>query len=63
MTNPIFIVPANGLKVRDPETLADIPDEGRIVDGNNPHWIRRIKEGTVIIGVDPTSHVRKKGRQ
>lgn len=43
----IFIKPANGLKIRDPETKIHLPEEGAQVE-KSPFWSRRIKSGDVL---------------
>lgn len=42
----VHIVPAEGIKVRDPETGAHIPESGATVS-LTPYWRRRITEGAV----------------
>lgn len=44
----IFIKPAPGLKVRDPETKEHLPENGANVV-KSPFWIRRIKDGDVVL--------------
>ncbi len=43
----MFIKPAPGLKVRDPDLKDLLPDEGREVP-DSYYWIRRRRDGDVI---------------
>jgi Protein of unknown function (DUF2635) len=44
------VVPAEGLIVRDPESHAALPPEGREVPDNDLYWLRRIRDGDVTMG-------------
>lgn len=46
------VKPAPGLKVRDPETKDYLPDEGREVGDFNLYYIRRLKDGDVVLVTD-----------
>lgn len=41
------IKPANGYKIRDPELMDYLPDNGREV-AESPYWIRLLREGDVV---------------
>lgn len=51
----MYVRPAPGIKIRDPDLLDFIPDEGREVP-NTDFWNRRLRDGDVISGalVAPT---------
>lgn len=42
------IKPALGLKIRDPQTLALLPEDGKEVEQSS-FWIRRIQAGDVLL--------------
>jgi hypothetical protein len=42
------VKPAKGRAVRDPATLALLPEEGRNVPDNDPFWRRRLRDGDVV---------------
>lgn len=44
----MFVIPKPGVRVRDPETRAHLPAEGREVP-DTPYWLRRVKDGDVTI--------------
>lgn len=53
-----WLIPREGLVVRDPRTKAPLPPEGMLKDWIGPegrYWRRRIKVGDVIIGEPPRS--------
>ncbi|MEQ0775898.1 DUF2635 domain-containing protein [Paraburkholderia tropica] len=43
------VKPAPGLKVRDPETKDYLPAEGREVGDFNRYFIRRLRDGDVVL--------------
>lgn len=43
----VFVRPAPGLQIRDPETGNYLPDAGQIVP-RTPFWMRRLADGDVI---------------
>lgn len=43
----MFVKPAPGLKVPDPDTFVPLPAEGRDVP-DNTYWRRRLRDGDVI---------------
>lgn len=45
----MYVRPAPGIKLRDPDLLDFLPDEGREVP-NTDFWIRRLRDGDVISG-------------
>ena len=44
----MFVMPAPGLKVRDPKTKRHIPDEGIEVPDTDTFWNRRLADGDVV---------------
>ncbi|VVE12898.1 hypothetical protein PCA20602_02729 [Pandoraea capi] len=44
----MFIKPAPGIKLRDPETKQFIPESGLEVGDFDLYWIRRINDGDAI---------------
>lgn len=50
----MYVRPTPGLKIRDPELLDLLPDEGREV-ADSPYWLRRIADGDVIEGAPAKS--------
>ncbi len=44
----MFIKPAPGIKLRDPETKQFIPESGQEVGEFDLYWIRRINDGDAI---------------
>jgi hypothetical protein len=44
----MFVMPAPGLKVRDPRTKRTIPDEGIEVPDTDSFWLRRLADGDVV---------------
>lgn len=49
MNEKIFLIPAPGVRVLDPDTLQPLPEEGASVS-NSIHWQRRLREGDVTEG-------------
>ncbi len=45
----MFVKPAPGLKIRDPDLKDLIPDEGRDVPESNLYWHRRLRDGDVVL--------------
>lgn len=43
----MFVRPAVGLKIRDPETGNYLPEPGQIVPRSS-FWLRRLKDGDVV---------------
>ena len=48
----MFVKPNAGLDVPDPERGDLLPESGRSVD-RNQYWLRRIKDGDVILSTKP----------
>ena len=46
----MYVVPAPGLKIRDPDLKDLLPDAGRDVP-NTDYWQRRLRDGDVVIEV------------
>lgn len=44
----MFVKPAPGIKLRDPETKQFIPESGQEVGEFDLYWIRRINDGDAI---------------
>jgi len=44
----MFIKPAQGLKIRDPELKDFLPEEGREVS-DSIHWQKLLKDGDVVL--------------
>jgi hypothetical protein len=57
----IYIKPAPGVKVRDPEhaQMAHLPDEGKWVNANT-YWTRRLMDGDVIEAKPPRAAAESK---
>jgi len=45
----MFVKPAPGLKIRDPELKDLIPEEGRNVSDDDLYWHRRLRDGDVVL--------------
>lgn len=58
MQDKIFIKPAEGRQVRDPITKEPLAAEGDSKPRNS-YWLRRVKEGDVVI----SSPVKKKAEK
>jgi hypothetical protein len=56
----MYVRTAPGIKIRDPDLLDFIPDEGREVP-NSDFWHRRLRDGDVILGA-PTPAVKSTER-
>ena len=52
--NRIFVKPAPGLKVRDPQSRLHIADGGQFVEENS-YWVRRLADGDVVQAEPPKS--------
>lgn len=48
----MFVKPAEGLKVRDPDLRDLLPDDGRDVPVSD-YWLRRLRDGDVTEGAAP----------
>lgn len=44
----IIVIPAEGLKIRDPQTKKIIPENGVKIPELTDYWVRRINDGDVI---------------
>lgn len=58
MNEIIHVTPAAGLVVRDPETMAALPPEGKAVAAG-PHWLRRAAAGDVVIAPVEAARTKK----
>jgi len=45
----MFVKPAQGLSIRDPDLKDLLPEKGREVP-DSPYWIRRLRDGDVVSG-------------
>ncbi|MBW9102950.1 DUF2635 domain-containing protein [Paraburkholderia phenoliruptrix] len=45
----MFVKPAPGLKIRDPQLKDLIPDDGRNVSDDDLYWHRRLRDGDVVL--------------
>ena len=45
----MWVKPAPGRTVRDPNSMALLPAEGREVNDADPFWIRRVRDGDVTV--------------
>ncbi|MBR7929393.1 DUF2635 domain-containing protein [Burkholderia ambifaria] len=45
----MFVKPAPGLKIRDPELKDLLPEEGRNVSDDDLYWHRRLRDGDVVV--------------
>ncbi|MBG3875499.1 DUF2635 domain-containing protein [Desulfovibrio oxamicus] len=65
MANPtpelITVYPVQGIKVRDPQTLQHVPDEGLEVP-RSTYWLRRISAGDVTTS-KPTAKQAKPAKE
>lgn len=52
------VKPAPGRAVRDPHTMALLPEEGREVNLRDLYWVRRVRDGDVIVEEQHAQHRR-----
>jgi hypothetical protein len=52
----MFIKPAPGLVIRDPDLLDLLPTEGREVPDSD-FWHRRVRDGDVVLSEPPTTEI------
>ncbi len=57
----LFVRPAPGARVRDPDTKAPIPADGAVVPDNG-YWRRRLRVGDVVLVVE-TAHAPSKSKE
>ena len=43
----MLVKPVPGRTVRDPHSMALLPEEGREVSDHDPFWLRRLRDGDV----------------
>lgn len=48
----MYVIPKNGIVIRDPDLKTHLPAEGREVP-DTPFWHRRIMDGDVTVGKAP----------
>ena len=54
----MWVKPRAGLTVRDPISMAKLPDEGREVKDGDLFWVRRIRDGDVTVEAPPSTRRR-----
>lgn len=59
--NKVFLIPSNGLVVRDPSTYAPLPEDGAEVELTS-YWQRRIADGDVTVA-EPKSTNKKPAKK
>jgi hypothetical protein len=52
----MYVVPKLGLKIRDPDLMDLLPDEGREVPESD-YWVRRVNDGDVTVEKPPAAEV------
>lgn len=45
----MLVKPAPGRAVRDPHTMSLLPDDGREVPDDDLFWVRRLRDGDVVV--------------
>jgi hypothetical protein len=56
----MLVKPVAGRTVRDPHSLAVLPEEGREVPDNDAFWLRRLRDGDVTTE-QPTARAAPRG--
>ncbi|MDA8230150.1 MAG: DUF2635 domain-containing protein [Magnetospirillum sp.] len=51
----MYVKPAPGLKIRDPDLRDLLPEGGREVP-KTPYWIRRVRDGDVVVAAPAQSN-------
>ena len=51
----MFVKPAPGLKVRDPQKRLHIPETGVEVSDTDTYWARRVLDGDVVVVEAPAA--------
>jgi len=46
--NTFFVKPASGFRITDPQAGDYLPEGGRLVPRNG-YWLRRVKDGDVVV--------------
>jgi hypothetical protein len=46
------VKPAPGCAVRDPVSMQMLPEDGREVPDDDLYWVRRVRDGDVIVVTD-----------
>jgi hypothetical protein len=63
----MLVKPVPGRTVRDPHSLAVLPEEGREVSDNDAFWLRRLRDGDVTAEqparAAPRAHARHEPAQ
>jgi hypothetical protein len=59
----MWVKPAPGRTVRDPHSKAKLPDEGREVNDGDLFWVRRVRDGDVIVEERGASPHRRRAPQ
>ena len=57
----MYVIPAPGLKVPDPDRRDHLPAEGREVPDTQDYWHRRLRDGDVVLGGPPAVATEEEG--
>ena len=49
----MFVKPAPGLRIPDPQRLDYLPAEGRHIDASEPYWQRLLRDSDVLPAAPP----------
>ncbi|SIT43671.1 conserved hypothetical protein [Paraburkholderia piptadeniae] len=58
----MFVKPAAGMKIRDPDMKDFLPDEGREVPDDHLYWVKRLSDKDVELGERPAPEVVAEAR-
>jgi len=61
MSNDLFLIPRDGLTVRDPKTREPLRAEGERKPRSS-YWLRRLKDGDVVEGKPKTNRPQPNGK-
>ncbi|CAG9256244.1 DUF2635 domain-containing protein [Paraburkholderia caribensis] len=50
----MFVKPAAGMKIRDPDMKDFLPDEGRDVPDDHLYWVKRLNDKDVVLAEQPS---------
>jgi len=62
MIQQYMVRPLMGYKIRNPETMQHLPEQGQVVKKSS-YWIRRKKEGSIEIIDQPSRLSKKRGKR
>lgn len=60
-TDQLYVIPKDGLLVRDPKTAQPLPAEGAYKPRHS-YWLRRLRDGDVITGQPPKAKKTDTGK-